>query len=370
MQITDDKSRAAIADQAAAWFISHRAGPLDERQRTQFFAWLKASPIHMEEYLGIAALESTLGAATADPETTLQALLEAAGRDTSAEIIDLGSAREANWRPPRHARRSSPWWLGAAALAGIGMVAAVLVWAFGEGQWLDLPKTYETTHGGQGVWQLADGTVLHLNTDSSVTVHFSNHERLVTLHQGQALFEVAHEAARPFRVSTGDSSTVAVGTEFDVYRRAEDTQITVVKGRVVVYPGASAPAAAGMAGDEHSLSVSAGQRVTVHAGMLPAAPSNADLTRAVAWLERQIAFDQQPLDEVAREFNRYNRISFEIDDPKLRTLPVSGVFDAYDPASFAAFMGSLEGVHVERLGTLIRVTNAVAEQVHNKAQSH
>ena len=125
-----------------------------------------------------------------------------------------------------------------------------------------------------------------------------------------------------------------------------------------------------MAGNEHSLSVSAGQQVTVRAGVLPAAPSSADLRRAVAWLERQIAFDQQPLDEVAAEFNRYNRISFEIEDPRLRTLPVSGVFDAFDPTSFAAFLGSLDGVHVERLGTLIRVTNAAADQDHKRAQSH
>jgi transmembrane sensor len=370
MTITDDTSRVAIADQAAAWFVTHRAGPLDERQRTLFFAWLKASPIHMEEYLSIAALESSLGAATEDPDTTLEALLEAARRDHSAEVIDLRSGRAVRGLQLGRARRSNPWWLGAATLAGIGMVAAVLVWAFGEGQWLNLPKSYETTHGAQGVWQLADGSVLHLNTDSSVTVRFTDHERLVTVRQGQALFEVAHESARPFRVSAGESTTVAVGTEFDVYRRGDATQITVVKGRVVVYPGATAPAATSMTGNEQSLSVGAGQQVTVRSGILPSAPINADLRSTVAWLERQIAFDQRPLDEVAGEFNRYNRISFEIEDPKLRMLPVSGVFDAYDPASFAAFLGSLDGIRVERLGTLIRVTNAVADQDRKKAQSH
>jgi len=60
----------------------------------------------------------------------------------------FGSPRK---RPAARAyRRSNSWWVGAAALAGIGMVAAVLVWALGEGQWLSLPKTYQTTHGGQG----------------------------------------------------------------------------------------------------------------------------------------------------------------------------------------------------------------------------
>lgn len=370
MNIMDDTSRMAITEQAATWFVAHRAGALDERQRALFFAWLKASPIHMEEYLSIAALESSLGAATEDPDITLEALLDAARGEPAGQVVNLRTARALGSQRPGRARRPKPWWLGAAALAGVGMVAAVLVWAFGEGQWLSLPRTYQTTHGAQGIWQLADGSVLHLNTDSSVSVRFSGHERLVTLRQGQALFEVAHESARPFRVSAGDSSTIAVGTEFDVYRRGDATQITVVKGRVVVYPSAAVSDTLGMAGDDHSLSVGAGQQVTVRSGILPAAPISADLNRAVAWLARQIAFEQQPLDEVAGEFNRYNRISFEIDDPKLRTLPVSGVFDAYDPASFAAFVGSLDGVHVERVGTLIRVMNAAADQDRKRAQSH
>jgi transmembrane sensor len=311
-----------------------------------------------------------LGAATEDPDTTLEALLDAARRDRSAEIVDLRSGASLGRARPERRRYSNPWWLGGTALAGLGMVAAVLVWAFSDGQWLSLPKSYATTHGGQATWQLADGSVLHLDTDSSVSVRFTAHERHVTLRQGQALFEVAHESGRPFRVSAGESSTVAVGTEFDVYRRGDATQVTVVKGRVLVYPEASIPASAGMTGDSQSLSVAAGQQVTVRSGILPAAPISADLRRTVAWLERRIAFEQQPLGEVAEEFNRYNRISFEINDPKLRTLPVSGVFDAYDPASFAAFLGSLDGIRVERLGTLIRVTNAAADQDRKRAQSH
>jgi transmembrane sensor len=89
----------------------------------------------------------------------------------------------------------------------------------------------------------------------------------------------------------------------------------------------------------------------------------------VAWLDHQIVFDQQPLVELASEFNRYNKISFAINDPKLGSLPVSGVFDAYDPESFAAFLGSLEGVRIERQGSLIRVINAAADQDRKRLQT-
>jgi transmembrane sensor len=103
--------------------------------------------------------------------------------------------------------------------------------------------------------------------------------------------------------------------------------------------------------------VSAGQQLRVATGTPLGVAQRADLQQAVAWLHRQIAFDRRPLGEVADEFNRYNRIPFTIDDPTLRLLPISGVFDAYDQDSFAAFLASLEGVRVEKLPTQIRVSS-------------
>jgi transmembrane sensor len=368
MNITEDISRSAITERAASWFVAHRAGALDELRRREFFSWLKESPVHIEEYLGIAALETSLSAATADSGLSLEALIASVRNEQSAQVIDLRSGQwiRGSQTPRRRVRR---WWLGAASLAGVGMIAAVLVWAVGDGSWRGQSRSYETTHGGQGVWKLADGSLLHLNTDSKVTVRFSEHERLVTLRQGQALFEVAHETSRPFRVSAGDSSTIAVGTEFDVYRRGDDTQVTVVKGRVLVYPSAAGPAVADSMPEKPSMAVSAGQQVTVHAGSLPAAPATADLRGAVAWLNHQIVFEQQPLSELAGEFNRYNKVRFAINDPKLGSLPVSGVFDAYDTDSFATFLSSLDGVRIERQGSLIRVTNAAADQGGKRVQT-
>ena len=52
---------------------------------------------------------------------------------------------------------------------------------------------------------------------------------------------------------------------------------------------------------------------------------------------------------MADEFNRYNDIPFTIADPALRSLPISGTFNAADTDSFAVFLESLDGVRVERL---------------------
>src|SRR6185312_16380584 len=58
--------------------------------------------------------------------------------------------------------------------------------------------------------------------------------RDVELIEGQALFAVAHDVARPFIVSAGNAAVRAVGTQFDVYRKQTGTTVTVVEGRVAV----------------------------------------------------------------------------------------------------------------------------------------
>jgi transmembrane sensor len=80
-----------------------------------------------------------------------------------------------------------------------------------------------------------------------------------------------------------------------------------------------------------------------------------DVHAAVAWLQRQIAFQEEPLGEVAAEFNRYGPVTVDIKDESLRALPISGIVDAYDTDSFAAYLATLQGVIVHKTPTRIRV---------------
>jgi transmembrane sensor len=85
-----------------------------------------------------------------------------------------------------------------------------------------------------------------------------------------------------------------------------------------------------------------------------------DARGAVAWLKRQIAFENEPLGEVADEFNRYGHIAIEIDDEALRSLPITGVFDAYDADSFVASLATLKDVVVQKTPTGFRILNRAA----------
>jgi transmembrane sensor len=252
-------------------------------------------------------------------------------------------------------------WASAAVLAGL-ILGLSLLWWGRDGERFGLARTYDTGHGEQAAWRLPDGSALHLDTGGSATVHYSKTERVIDLNRGQALFEVAPGDPRRFRVSAGEAQILAVGTEFDVYRRRDATLVTVVEGTVTVFAAEQPPPSSGIAPPSPSLRVSAGQQLGVEAGRLWPEPVPVDTKAAVAWLQHQIVADDRPVGEVVDEFNRYARVSIEIDDPALRALRVSGRFDVYDTESFVAFLSSLDGVAVERTATRIRVIRATKSE--------
>ncbi len=356
MNASDARIRTAITQIAADWYATHRAGPLSEAQRTAFLAWLKASPLHVEEYLGIAALDRTLPTATDDASMSIDACVSMALADRTGVVVDLAQSVEPGPSRVRPMRRV--WAFGvAAACAGIAGLGTLWMWHGGEGR--TEARTYRAGHGEQAAWTLPDGSTLRVNTDTAVTVRYSTAERLVELDHGQVALKVAHDDHRAFRVHAGSTDTVAVGTEFDVYRRLDSTLITVVNGQVAVSVDRSGARRGIRAESPDGLRVRAGQQVNVVGNVLPAAPQPADLRETMAWLERKIVFDLRPLGAVADDFNRYNDVQFTIDDPALRRLTISGAFDAKDTESFAAFLESLDGVRVERLATRYEVSSAL-----------
>ncbi len=354
MNRSEQKIRAAIAEQAGEWFIANQAGALSDDDGAAFLSWLQASPIHVKEYLGVAHIARNLGTAVGPPQVPLESFL--ADLDIGdRDVVSLESP------VPRRARAASPrrnsWaWPVAGPLAAALLLLIVGVLWLVDGGLLLRAKTYQTVRGEQSVQRLEDGSVLHLDTDSAVTVRYTRHERVVEVNQGQVLFQVAHDSSRRFRVVAGAAGAIAVGTEFNVYRKIDATIVTVAEGQVAVFAGEPS-----WLGDEHGGApadvqrVNAGYEVRVDGRGVSAQPRAVDLSQSLAWLQHKIVFDHRPLGEVAAEFNRYGHIPVEIEDATLRTLPVSGMFDAGDTDSFVAFLARLPGVMVERTPARIRI---------------
>jgi transmembrane sensor len=359
MTPNDEEIRTAIATQAAEWFIANQSDTLPETERAAFLAWLKTSPVHVREFLGVAGVAQDLGRAVARPEVSLEAFL----RDMQPDSESVASWPRSR-APSPETPRSWPSWgrrAVAAAAAVVMLIAAALVWNARDGQWLGLPRGYETARGGRASIGLPDGSVLQLDTASSVTVRFTRAERVVTLRRGQLFVQVAHDATRRFRVSTQQADAIAVGTRFNVRRHPGVTTVTVAEGVVSVQRSAGSAAATGRTATLPAVRVTAGEMVQISdTGGVPSNVSSADLVQALAWLEHRIVFNEQPLAEVITEFNRYAVLPIEVDDITLEALPISGSFDASDAASFVQFLETLPGVTVQRTATRYRVSRAAA----------
>jgi transmembrane sensor len=357
----DEQMRTAIAEQAADWFVVNDEGMLEEQESAALVAWLKASPIHVEEFLRVAGVARDLGTACAHPAHSADALLARARAESSAPAQSLWSRMAAAVRNVP-ARR---WQTATVAMAALGVVTMGLLLsrnlrptAPGAAPESITALHFVTHHGEQQTQRLADNSLLHLNTDTDVTVRYGSKERLVTLASGEAAFEVTHEAGRPFRVLAGPAQVVDLGTRFDVRREDGSTLVTVVEGRVAVEPSVmpGTGRANGQVKPQQPVELGAGQQLSVSEGAWPAARVSVDPQRTTAWLHRQIMFEGESLEHVVSEFNRYAQKPIELTSPALRGLEISGVFSVDDSEAFIAFLRSLEGVQVEVTDTRIRVS--------------
>jgi transmembrane sensor len=358
MTSKDEQIRAAIAEQASEWFVANDDESLDTKNSAALVGWLKASPEHVEEFLGIAVIARDLREACADSEHSLDTLLAHAQADGDGSrpfwLRAFAAATDFSVRR---------WQIAAVTMAALG-VAGLLFWNFRPIAPVSAPVTatalhFETRHGEQQTHRLADNSVLHLNTDTAVTVRYSKTERLVMLVSGQAAFEVTHQSQRPFRVVAGPAEVRDLGTQFDVRLDNGATVVTVVEGHVAVGLSRTSQGL-GTSSDsvqrQRFVELSPDQQISVSQGAWPAVPAAVDAKSATAWLHRQIIFEHEPLERVAAEFNRYAAKPIEITTPKLRHLEISGVFTTDDNKAFIAFLRSLKGVRVDVTPTQVRVS--------------
>jgi transmembrane sensor len=352
----DIDSMTSVTEQASAWWVLLNEGEPTAADRRAFAEWATRSPERVSAFLQAAQLTQVLSSqGTKWPDTSVEELIRAA-EASRHEAARLGPAQgdlRAHEPSPRESSRRFP-----SLVARLAAVAAVVIATVATGLYFySRPERLETAIGEQRSIVLSDGSLVTLNTASAVEVRFAGDRRRVTLLAGEALFNVVHDPRRPFDVIAGETTARAIGTRFNVDRRANATTVTVVEGRVAVFASsAESPQQA-----DDSVSLVAGERVTrssERAGEVAAA----NVGTAIAWTERKLIFEHRPLAEVAAEFNRYNRRVIEIRGDGLRSQEVTGVFRADDPESFLAFLSRLPGVAIESDGSRFVVQSQAVVQ--------
>lgn len=326
------RDRMRISEEAALWVqrLEHDDSP---ELRRRFDEWLRQGTAQAEELLRAQEIWRSLdqldrsfhlGTPPRDAET----LVELTPHAAHGLAEGLASKRE----------RSGARWLA---------VAATVILAFAAALYFGYPllsaSSYVTAVGRQESVQLADGSVMHLNTRSRAQVYYTDHVRRIRLLEGEALFSVARDPARPFVVEADDVRIEALGTQFNVYRsESHGTRVSVIEGAVQVTPGAGSAAAAPVGSQ-----LKAGEELEITADRV-IRPQTADVQRVVAWRERRLMFDQARIDDIAREFNRYNRVAIRVEGEALRARRMGGTFDADDPQPLIRYLSKEPDVEVVR----------------------
>lgn len=197
---------------AADWYLFLRENPDDEDMKTRFEQWLVEDEAH--------------AVAWARMNTTVTRITTAATLHQSFHVAER-YAEPVVRRPMHHFRR---FFFPATAVAVIAVVAILN----GPDLLVRLRADYVTPVGDTSDYRLVDGSRMTLGPHSAVAVEMTATGRSVRLLRGEALFDVRHDATRPFRVMAADVEATDVGTVFDVRMEDATTTVAVRQGTVHV----------------------------------------------------------------------------------------------------------------------------------------
>ncbi|GEO01022.1 iron dicitrate transporter FecR [Novosphingobium sediminis] len=175
---------------------------------------------------------------------------------------------------------------------------------------------------------LDDGSIMTINSGSELKVSLSRRAREIQLLQGEAWFDVAKDAERPFIVASGPVRAKAVGTAFSVRKRDDGVEVLVTEGVVETWSDQDS---------SRRLTVTAGERAVIKEWALVhyREGDTPPVDRALAWRNGMIDLNGTTLREAADEFNRYNQRQIVIADPGLASEQFDGLFKLDDPEGFA-----------------------------------
>lgn len=311
---------STIRKQAIQWLIAKHAGTWSSSEQQALDAWLAENNEHQEQYQQMQQLWGEMDAFKDQDFPQRQAALHYQPPTDLDNVVhfpgsmptEIAANQQSTQIQSTATTHPVPAWLK----TGVAIAASILIVLGIQTYRQTGIEHYQTAKGEQQTIFLADGTQITLNTDSEITVELRMFERKVQLSRGEALFNVSHNPIKPFEVTAGTGKIRDIGTRFDVYAQTNKVDVAVLEGEVDIVTNNQ---------QSHQL-VSAGQAASFdRQGKVKAKtmPSPQALT---AWEHGKLIFAEQPLEDVLSQIARYHTVEFQIADPKLRDMKISGTF--------------------------------------------
>ncbi len=320
-----------IHDDASLWVARLDRG-LSDAETQALRTWLQLNPKHKDCLLEMAALWDRM-----DNLSVLSELFDAPVAQTAQQPAKQSIGR---------GMRRTTWAIAASILVivfAINVLAPATLWQAPTS--LQQPPSqainsktsntlYETGVGAHSTVSLPDGTKMFLNTNTQVSVTYSEKERLLVLKKGELLVEVAHNKQRPLRVKVGERIVEAVGTAFNVYLKDEQNfDVIVTEGRVQVKAASDKTVAPNAKSLEKAIQIlNQGERLSVHASQPTAveAIAAAVISDRLSWRNGNLVFRGERLQDALHELSRYTPDRFRVADSRINELRIAGLYKAGD----------------------------------------
>ncbi|WP_455784965.1 FecR family protein [Butyricimonas faecihominis] len=185
---------------------------------------------------------------------------------------------------------------------------------------IDSPDTTEIFHtleiprGGEYLLTLSDGTMIYLNSESTLSfpVKFQGKERKVYL-TGEAYFKVAKNTEHPFVVTAGELEVLVTGTTFGVraYKDEKDIQTTLESGQVTVKV------------EGKSVKLVPNKQVLFNKSTMGLEVRDVDVDLYLAWADGRLVYDNCPLEKILTDLGRWYNIDVFYSRDELRSYQFS-----------------------------------------------
>lgn len=334
-----------IDSQASEWLAKLDAEQPSPNDLAAFKQWVNADPEHRQAFEALVEFWDEMNILT---QTILPR--ELLPQQPSATSNSLWHRLQALARPIINALTYTRA-AGATALAILGLTVL-----------LGGPTHYSTQIGQQKTIELADQSTVQLNTNSRLQVDYSNDLRRLTLTQGEAHFDVAHDPDRPFEVYVGNRLVRAIGTAFTVHVRKIDVEVIVTEGTVEIDqpsdPELNAKVSIIQAADTQAgtqagtpIKATAGSLVTFNKDLINDVEIMvaSQLQKQLSWRQGMLVFKGEPLQMVVDEVSRYTNLKIIIPERSAREMKVGGLFKVGDTESLFEALRDGFDIHVQEV---------------------
>ncbi|MBB4519732.1 transmembrane sensor [Paraburkholderia fungorum] len=302
-----------LEEVASRWVVLNTGGNPDQQEREAFSAWYAADLRHARAYDELLDIWRKLAS------------------------VDAGAIRAKR----RRRLATVPAAVTAFILAG----SALLYYA--DSLRVAALADASTSTGEVRTVQLADGSSVTLDAQSAIVVDLRVSARNIRLLRGRALFDVAHDASRPFVVRTDNAEATALGTRFTVEALADHSRVAVLQSRVAVRcVTCAAPELTQILSPDYEADVGA-------AGVGGPQPANA--AAIGGWSQGELTFENVDLRDALAELQRYTHRRIWLIDRSAGQRPVSGLIDPQHPEAAVRALAAAAKLEVRAMPGMLLV---------------